>query len=247
MKSLALRRKQHRDRIARLNRTTRDTELTEQCDALGPYARNLEEIRERARKHFRITPEESARRAELRKAWISQNAENSSPEGTPDDSPATSVPGNLATIDSVPEGRLNSSMAESISPRPTISDSQFSIPNSQSAPSPINQSSIIPNQFSARRAELRKAWISQNAENSSPEGTPADSPATSVPGNLATIDSVPEGRLNSSMAESISPRPTISDSQFSIPNSQSAPSPINQSSIIPNQLTLTNLKPYPNP
>ena len=98
-------------------------EPAEQSDALGPFARNLEEIRERARKHFGITPEESARRAALRKAWFSQNPNNSyqeptadfsqgegcfsgnptteatpapSPAGTTDNSPATSVPGTLA-------------------------------------------------------------------------------------------------------------------------------------------------------
>jgi hypothetical protein len=46
----------------------------EQSDALGPYAADLEGIRERARKHFGITPEESARRAELRRTWKDPNA-----------------------------------------------------------------------------------------------------------------------------------------------------------------------------
>ena len=43
----------------------------EQSDHLGPYAADLEGIRERARKHFGITPEESARRAELRRKFNS--------------------------------------------------------------------------------------------------------------------------------------------------------------------------------
>ena len=43
----------------------------EQSDHLGPYAADLEGIRERARKHFGITAEESARRAELRRKFNS--------------------------------------------------------------------------------------------------------------------------------------------------------------------------------
>jgi hypothetical protein len=38
-------------------------------DHLGPLARNWEDVRARARKAFGITPEESARRAELRRTW----------------------------------------------------------------------------------------------------------------------------------------------------------------------------------
>ena len=113
-----------------------------QSDHLGPYAIDLEGIRERARKFFGITPEESARRAALRKAWFAQEAQesnnsgdethaaaepvfvrqntspkgtpditlnqnsahNPSPEGTLDNSPASSVPGNSTTVQFSPEG-----------------------------------------------------------------------------------------------------------------------------------------------
>ncbi|HEX7861408.1 MAG TPA: hypothetical protein VF773_13830 [Verrucomicrobiae bacterium] len=43
------------------------------CDNLGPIAQNLQEINDRVRKQFGITPEESARRAELRKTWKNPN------------------------------------------------------------------------------------------------------------------------------------------------------------------------------
>ena len=39
-------------------------------DALGPFATNWEDVRKRAQKAFGITPEESARRAELRRTWV---------------------------------------------------------------------------------------------------------------------------------------------------------------------------------
>jgi hypothetical protein len=43
--------------------------MSRPCDHLGPLARNWEDVRARARKAFGITPEESARRAELRRTW----------------------------------------------------------------------------------------------------------------------------------------------------------------------------------
>jgi hypothetical protein len=49
-------------------------------DHLGPLARNWEDVRERARKKFGITPEESARRAELRRTWKNPSVQPSSGE-----------------------------------------------------------------------------------------------------------------------------------------------------------------------
>ena len=119
---------EHR-RAANSKLNTKNSTLSEQSDELGPYAVDLEGIRERARKHFGITPEESARRAALRKAWMAQESRNSgdkthapaepvsvrqtpSPEGTLDNSPAPSAPGNSTAFDSVPKGRLNSTETE---------------------------------------------------------------------------------------------------------------------------------------
>jgi hypothetical protein len=80
-KSLAFRRRQHRARIALSSKIkTKNSESEKQADHLGPYASDLEGIRERVRKHFGITPEESARRAALRKAWKDPHARPGIPE-----------------------------------------------------------------------------------------------------------------------------------------------------------------------
>jgi hypothetical protein len=130
-KSLAFRRRQHRDRSAAdSQRSTLNSQLPPQADHLGPYAVDLEGIRERARKHFGITPEESARRAALRKAWRDQESSNSgdkthapaapvlmpenlSPEGILDNSPGASAPVFVREIPS-PEGTLENSPAPSV-------------------------------------------------------------------------------------------------------------------------------------
>jgi hypothetical protein len=129
-KSLAFRRRQHRDRSAAdSQRSTLNSQLPPQADHLGPYAVDLEGIRERARKHFGITPEESARRAALRKAWRDQESSNSgnkiaaaqpvlmhenpTPEGILDNSPGASAPVFVREIPS-PEGTLENSPAPSV-------------------------------------------------------------------------------------------------------------------------------------
>jgi hypothetical protein len=60
--------------------STQHSALAE-SDHLGPLARNWEEVRARAQAAFGITPEESARRAELRRTW--KPPEISEPQPTP--------------------------------------------------------------------------------------------------------------------------------------------------------------------
>ena len=48
------------------------------CDHLGPLARNWEDVRRRAQIKFGITPEESARRAELRRIRRNSNSQSAS-------------------------------------------------------------------------------------------------------------------------------------------------------------------------
>lgn len=93
MRSLALRRRQHRDRMTlvrermalareRMENESRSSTngSARKADHLGPIATNWDEVGERVRKLFGITPEESARRAELRKTWKDPYARPGIPE-----------------------------------------------------------------------------------------------------------------------------------------------------------------------
>ena len=104
-----LRRTSNSNSNSKLN--TENSKLSSQSDELGPLARNWEDVRARARKAFGITPEESARRAELRKTWRPSYIypDPANPEETPDTLPdGTDVPDFLpnpdeGTPDNLPE------------------------------------------------------------------------------------------------------------------------------------------------
>jgi hypothetical protein len=70
---------------------TKNSPLASDSDALGPLARNWEDVRKRAQKKFGITPEESARRAELRRTWKNPNVQQS-PGELPDLNTKTNIP-----------------------------------------------------------------------------------------------------------------------------------------------------------
>jgi hypothetical protein len=126
IKSLAFRRRQHRDRMTLArekieNDSRRTKDSAKNSDHLGPFARNLHEIGERVRKHLGITPEEAAHRAALRKTWtpphtqkhpprhVGAACENPIPKGTLDQSRMVTVNEN-----SRPEGTLENSPAPSV-------------------------------------------------------------------------------------------------------------------------------------
>ena len=85
-KSLAFRRRQHRDRMALAReKSEKDSRRTSEnsarnSDHLGPIATDWKGLGERVCKQFGITPEEEARRAELHKTWKNPHARPGIPE-----------------------------------------------------------------------------------------------------------------------------------------------------------------------
>jgi hypothetical protein len=86
VKSLAFRRRQHRDRMALArerseNDSWRATKgSAKNSDHLGPFATDWKGVGERVCKQFGITPEEAARRAELHKTWKQPHTRPGVPE-----------------------------------------------------------------------------------------------------------------------------------------------------------------------
>jgi hypothetical protein len=86
VKSLAFRRKQHRDRMTLArekneNVSSRATKNSvKKFDHLGPIATDWKGVGERVCKQFGITPEEEARRAELHKTWKQPHTRPGIPE-----------------------------------------------------------------------------------------------------------------------------------------------------------------------
>ena len=76
--TLALRREQ----LAAKAESNEESANERRGDELGPFARNLSEVGERVRKHLGITPEESARRRELRKTWVQPHPQKHQPKDT---------------------------------------------------------------------------------------------------------------------------------------------------------------------
>ena len=83
-RSLTLREQQSANSSSKLS--TENSTLARSADHLGPLAKNWEDVRERARKAFGITPEESARRAELRRTWVDPSAHLNTPAPAADSS-----------------------------------------------------------------------------------------------------------------------------------------------------------------
>jgi hypothetical protein len=84
LKSLAFRRKQHRDRMALASSPSplqgERAGVRGASDHLGPIATDWKALGERVCKQFGITPEEEARRAELHKTWKNPHARPGIPE-----------------------------------------------------------------------------------------------------------------------------------------------------------------------
>jgi hypothetical protein len=91
VKSLAFRRRQHRDRmtlarervaLAREKNESDSRRATDgkKADHLGPIATDWKGVRERVCRQFGISPEESARRAELHKTWVQPHRRPGVPE-----------------------------------------------------------------------------------------------------------------------------------------------------------------------
>jgi len=140
-----------------------------ESDHLGPFASDLEGIRERARKHFGITPEESARRAELRRTWKNPNDYRNAPAPHPQpaaDHLASTPSSSAAQAHDETSVATSSGVTAAVSPTPDSSFGSNHECNSKQEPAPLREIPVLEtnNPTAGNPASPLEALAAHNAQ-----------------------------------------------------------------------------------
>jgi len=146
-----------------------DSDSQPQSDHLGPFASDLEGIRERARKHFGITPEESARRAELRRTWKNPNDYRNAPAPHPQpaaDHLASTPSSSAAQAHDETSVATSSGVTAAVSPTPDSSFGSNHECNSKQEPAPLREIPVLEtnNPTAGNPASPLEALAAHNAQ-----------------------------------------------------------------------------------